>query len=56
MRQELALEFERPSADFIGEKSASVGQFETTHAIFDRAGESATDVAEKFAFEEFTWN
>ena len=49
--QELALEFERHFADFIEEKRASVGEFETPDTVFDRAGESATDVAEEFAFE-----
>ena len=50
--EKLGLEFERKVADFVEEKRAAIGQFETANFLVNGPSEGAAFVAEKLGFEE----
>ena len=50
--QELRLQFQRYVANFVEEKSALVGKFETTDLLRDRSCECALLVSEQFALQQ----
>jgi hypothetical protein len=54
--QQLDLHRQRHVADFIEEQRAAIGQFETSGAAGDCAGEGALLVTEQFAFEQLGRN
>ena len=50
--KQFGLQFQREVSDFIEEKRAAVGEFETADFLAHGAGESAAFVAEKFGFQQ----
>src|SRR5882672_7198147 len=54
--KKFALHLQRNFADFVQENGAALRGFKASRAIFDRAGERATHVAEEFAFKKLFGN
>src|SRR6266403_5795234 len=54
--EEFALHLQRNFADFVQENGSALRCFKASRAVFDCAGEGASDVSEEFAFKKLSWN
>src|SRR6267142_5800884 len=54
--EQFALQFQRNFPDFIEENRPAFSRLETSGAVFDRPGKSATRVAKEFAFIQLFWD
>src|SRR6266850_5212111 len=54
--KKFALHLQRNFTDFVQENGAAVRGFEASRAVFDCAGEGASDVSEEFALKKFFGN
>src|ERR1035437_1277333 len=54
--QQLALHFHGHLSDFIQEQGSAISGFKPAGPVLDGSGESAFDVTEELAFEQFPWN